>query len=130
MILWGIILIALGALAFVRIAPTEPEKWHQAIRGDADKNLTGGAVRVRPADDTTLARLDQIAQSTPRTRVLAGSVDEGRVTYETRTQWIGFPDYTTAEVENGQLKLYARLRFGRSDFGVNAKRLEAWLSKL
>ena len=61
----------------------------------------------------------------PRTSVLAGSVDTGRITYVTRTQWMGFPDYTTVEQQGETLKLYARLRFGRSDFGVNAVRVNA-----
>ena len=42
----------------------------------------------------------------------------------------GFPDYTTVQHTGDQLKLFARLRFGKSDLGVNRKRLEAVLSRV
>ena len=67
---------------------------------------------------------DAYMRGLPRTQVLDGSVEDGRVTYVTRTRVIGFPDYTTLEYSNGQLKAYARLRFGQSDLGVNRERLE------
>ncbi|WP_420012217.1 DUF1499 domain-containing protein [Tateyamaria sp.] len=44
--------------------------------------------------------------------------------YRTRSKWIGFPDFTTVEYVDGQIRMFARLRFGRSDLGVNGKRLE------
>ena len=62
--------------------------------------------------------------------VFAGSVAEGRVTYVTRTKWIGFPDYTTAEQHDDVLRVWGRLRFGRSDFGVNKARVDRWLADL
>lgn len=68
--------------------------------------------------------------TTPRTLRLAGSVAEGRITWETRSLFWGFPDYATAEVRPDGLYNYARLRFGSSDFGVNAARLQDWLSRL
>ncbi len=81
-----------------------------------------------PAD--LLARLDAVALATPRTRRLAGSVEEGRITWETRSALWGFPDYTTAEVREDGLYLQARLRFGREDMGVNAARLRDWQERL
>jgi uncharacterized protein (DUF1499 family) len=66
----------------------------------------------------------------PRTQMIAGAVGEGRLTYITRTKWIGFPDYTTIEQDGENIKLYARLRFGRSDLGVNRKRLDGLLERV
>lgn len=92
--------------------------------------MEGGALRVVQAGPDGLARLDKVARATARTRVLAGSVEEGMVTYITRSAVIGFPDYTTVRQEGDTLTLFARLRFGRSDFGVNAKRADAWLAAI
>ena len=81
-----------------------------------------------------LARLDATAIATPRTHRIAGTPDEGRITWETRSLLIGYPDYTTAQVTGTaagtRLDILARSRFGASDFGVNAARLTAWLGAL
>jgi uncharacterized protein (DUF1499 family) len=69
--------------------------------------------------------------ATPRTRRIAGSLEEGMITWETRSRLWAFPDYTTARAraEGGQtlLDITARSRFGQYDYGVNAARLRAWL---
>ena len=119
--------LVIGLVAFVRLAPTDPANWHVPIAETNSQNMTGGAIRVTEAGPEALARVDSAMQALPRTRVIAGSVDEGRVTYVTRTKWVGFPDYTTIEHSDGLLKMHARLRFGASDLGVNRKRLERLL---
>lgn len=130
MIGWAVLLVVVGLLAYIRLAPTDPARWHQPIEAEADADPEGGAIRVVDAGEDALARLHEIALDTPRTRVLAGSVEEGRVTYVTRSLVFGFPDYTTAEVADGQLRIFGRLRFGRSDMGVNRARIEDWLVQL
>ena len=81
--------------------------------------------------DALLSRLDQAALASPRTTRLAGTPQSGRITWVTRTALIGYPDYTTAEATQTptgtRLDIYARQRFGGSDFGVNTARLQAWL---
>ena len=119
--------LVIGLVAFVRLAPTDPANWHVPIVETNSQNMTGGAIRVTEAGPEALARVDSAMKALPRTRVIAGSVDEGRVTYVTRTKWVGFPDYTTIEHSDGLLKMHARLRFGASDLGVNRKRLERLL---
>ncbi|WP_299206932.1 DUF1499 domain-containing protein [uncultured Tateyamaria sp.] len=123
-----ICIVLVGLLAFVRLAPTDPARWHVLIAETNSQNMVGGAIRVVEADDMAFARVDAAARALSRTQVVAGSVDEGRVTYVTRSKWIGFPDYTTVEYSDGLLKMHARLRFGRSDFGVNRERLERLLA--
>ncbi|THH38436.1 DUF1499 domain-containing protein [Aliishimia ponticola] len=130
MLFWVILLLVVGLLAFIRLAPSDPARWHQPVTAQADKDMASGAIRVLPGDAATLARLKEIALQTPRTEVLAGSVEEGRITFVTRSKVMGFPDYTTADLQDEQLRLFARLRFGKSDLGVNAKRLEGWLAQL
>ena len=49
------------------------------------------------------------------------------ITYITRSRVFGFPDYTTVRQAGPQLELYGRLRFGGSDLGANAARLDHWL---
>jgi len=49
------------------------------------------------------------------------------ITYVTRSRVFGFPDYTTVRQAGPQLEIYGRLRFGRSDLGVNAARIDGWL---
>ena len=114
-------------MAFVRLAPSEPMRWHQMPDTITDRDLDGGAMRRAVGN---LAVLDRIIRDTPRTRVLAGSVEQGMVTYVTRSRVFGFPDYTTVRRDGEMLEIYARLRFGRSDLGVNADRVDGWLGRL
>lgn len=125
-----VILLVAAGLAFVRLAPSDPAKWHVPVRATEDRDLPGGAIRVKNNPDVGLAELNAIALEWPRTTRLAGTVEEGRITYVTRTKWIGYPDYTTVEIKDDQLLMFARLRFGLQDFGVNRARLEAWLGAL
>ncbi len=134
-----LIIAALGLMAFVRLSPTDVQAWHVAVPDqtgawDSVVPLTGGATlrlsAAKGAPRDLLARLDAIAMATPRTTLLAGSVDTGRITWETRSALWGFPDYTTAEVRDDGLYVRARLRFGQSDLGVNAQRLTDWLAQL
>jgi hypothetical protein len=135
------IIALLGLMAFVRLAPTQTTTWDQlpdlyvwGQDGPYDQviPMTGAAsLRLSTAKGNPaalLARLDAIALATPRTTRIAQS--DGRITWETRSALWGFPDYTTAEVRTDGLYIYARLRFGRSDLGVNAARLNDWLAQL
>ena len=121
-----LVVLGVAAVAYVRLAPSDPARWNQPVAATEDKDFGNGAVRVLPATDGLLARLDAAMQALPQ--VLAGSVADGRITYVTRTPTIGFPDYTTIEQTDGQVRLLARSRFGSSDMGVNAKRLKGLLA--
>lgn len=128
----GVLLLILGLLVVVavyaRMAPSDPARWHEMPGAVINRDLAGGAMRVVGAGEDGLARLDAIIRDTPRTSVLAGSVDEGMITYVTRSAVFGFPDYTTIRANGPQIEIYARLRFGASDLGVNAARVERWLA--
>ncbi len=129
MVLWLLIAVGLAMGAYIRLAPSDPVRWHVAPE-DAERDLKGGVVRVVETGPDGLARLDKIARATPRTSVLAGSLEEGMITYITRTKVFGFPDYTTVQLDGDTLRIYARLRFGRKDFGVNRDRVTQWLALL
>ncbi len=123
-------LILVSAALYVRLAPTDMARWHQPIAADEDTDLSGGAIRVVNAEAGALEQADQAIRALPRTEVLAGSVEAGRITYVTRSALWRFPDYTTIEYSDGMLKLFGRARFGYSDLGVNAARLAQVLSAL
>lgn len=135
-------LIVVGFGLYVRLAPSDPARWHvlPAPAGKDDCSVEQGtgdarATCLRPVPPAQLlARLDEIAMATPRTTRLAGSPEEGRVTWISRSRLWGFPDYITAEAApdgtGARLTVHARLRFGSSDMGVNAARLQDWLSRL
>lgn len=140
-----------GGLAWIRLAPSDPARWHVDPGHAPASGLTasppdpGSVIRVRSGARANVAffgtppaaaleALDAVALATPRTRRLAGSPQEGRITWITRSAVFGFPDYTTAEVrvagEMVTVDLHARQRFGRKDAGVNEARLRDWLARL
>ena len=126
-----VLLIGANFAAWVRFAPSDPARWHVPPDVSENEDLDGGVKRVvRGAGPDALARLDAIARATPRTQVLAGSVEEGMVTYVTRSAVWGFPDYTTVRQSGDTLRVHGRLRFGQSDFDVNRKRVDGWLAAL
>lgn len=130
MVVWVLVgaVVALGV--YIRLASSDSAQWHIPLTATADTDMQGGVIRIVETGPEGLARLDDIAQATPRTTVLAGSVDEGMITYITRSKVIGFPDYTTVQQDGDTLRIHARLRFGRSDFGVNRDRVDEWLAAL
>ncbi|SMC92996.1 DUF1499 domain-containing protein [Primorskyibacter flagellatus] len=125
-----VLVLVIALMVYIRLAPSDAARWHVPLGFDTDETLTGGARRIIPGDAETLAKLDEIARTTPRTKVLAGSVAGGHITYVTRSAGFGFPDYTTVQLVNGQIRILARLRFGKADFGVNAARVDDWLQAL
>jgi hypothetical protein len=148
---WAIafgIIAALGLLAWIRLAPVDVATWNAPLPTDtrilegacADgvtslTTISGGRSSCTLSDppQRILARLDAVAMASPRTIRIAGSPEEGRITWETRSKLIGFPDYTTAQVTETsgmtRLDIIARQRFGAGDMGVNAARLKDWLSR-
>lgn len=130
MTIWIIIALVVAVLAYVRLAPSDVTRWHRSIVATEDKDMGKAAIRVRPPVPDGLARIDETIQAMPRTRILAGSAKDGHVTYITRSAAFGFPDYTTIQQDGDSLRLFARSRFGRRDFGVNSARLRQVLQGL
>jgi hypothetical protein len=131
MIFYLLILVVLGGLAWIRFAPSDPANWHVDPRVTTDQDLASGVRRrIEGGGEAQMQALHSIILETPRTEVLAGAPQEGRVTYITRSLWLGFPDYTTVQEAGDHLELWARLRFGQSDMGVNKARVEGWLDAL
>ena len=128
-------LAALTLLLFIRLAPSDPLRWHRPVEamppGEAAED--GGhraARRLAAPEEEVLEAARRAMLEMPRTTQLAGDVAEGRMTFVTRSALMGFPDYTTIEVRDGLFLVHARLRFGRSDLGVNRARVRALLAAL
>jgi hypothetical protein len=142
-IVLGLVVIVVATGAFVRFAPSEPERWHtdpeaatpgpgRFVVREEGGDMAGPVLPMPPEE--ALATFDRVVAATPRTEVLAGSPEDGRITYVTRSAVWGFPDYTTVEardVDGGsRLVIHARLRFGGSDMGVNERRVRGWLEQV
>ncbi len=141
-VLGALVVLVVGFGLYVRLAPSDVARWHVALGDTAAPDCTlrvgrgdarASCLRNEPPTEA-LARLDAVAMATPRTTRLAGSPEEGRITWVTRSALWGFPDYTTAEArpegQGARIDLHARLRFGGEDMGVNAARLTDWLARL
>ncbi len=132
-LLAAVVLAVAGFGAWVRLAPTPAARW-QVDPETAPAPGIGGfrqTLDLAAPPRTVLEKLDAVARSTPRTRRIAGSIKEGRLTYETRSRLWRFPDYTTVQAVpsgNGtRLTILGRLRFGRGDLGVNRARIRRWI---
>ncbi|WP_235602296.1 DUF1499 domain-containing protein [Sulfitobacter geojensis] len=140
MLFWIVIIVVVVPLAYIRLAPSDPARFNRQAKpvDTATELRTGGYVWRKVLEEdgqNALRSLADAAAATPRTQALAGSVEEGQITYVTRTKWMGFPDYTTFgiyDTPKGEryLEAFGRARFGRSDLGVNAKRIKGWLAAL
>lgn len=142
-----LLLVAAALMAYIRLAPSDPKDWHISV-------VTQDPIASGPCADhivlvpkgarasclllltpvEVLDKLEAIALTSPRTLHLAGSADEGRITWTARSFLIGYPDYITAQVTKApggtRLDIFSRQRFGQADLGVNAARLKDWLSQL
>ena len=138
---WLLLVIAISGLVYVRFAPDDIAAVHvrPPVVLDMDRILKFDHRKLRAVIHaspvkTVLEQMNTVALDTPRTQVLAGSIQENLLTYVTRSNVFGFPDYTTVFIEpDGQgsrLTIHARQRFGKADFGVNASRVRDWLSRL
>ncbi|SFI47338.1 DUF1499 domain-containing protein [Jannaschia pohangensis] len=135
---------AIAGMGYVRLAPMDAAEWHVDPEG-AERTGKPNDYMIGPGGDrdavvldgTTedvMARLDAVAMAEPGTTRLAGSPDEGWVTYVQRSRLMGYPDAITVKAvptgERTGLILWSRSRYGQSDLGVNRARLERWLTAL
>jgi len=144
LLLLGAVFVAVTVAAYIRLAPSDPARWHEdprLVSRPATPNfhlirMVGGDAMpqvFQMAPDALGSRLDEVARADGAT-LLAGSVQSGHMTYVTRTPWMGYPDYTSVLIEpagaGAMLLAFARARFGRSDLGNNRARLERWIAQL
>lgn len=144
-ILLFLVVIFISFAIYVRLAPTDAALYSAESPpldpGDYAGANSFTAVRAitTPADGI-LTALQRIAEQTPRTELIAGSVAEQRMTFQTLSALMAYPDYTTISIiaegaapggnTGPLLMIAARSRYGQSDLGVNRARVESWLTQL
>lgn len=151
-VLLALVLLAAGAMLYVRLAPLNAEHWHvdpvtaatpetpNSFRVLAPGATPGPEEMVSPVYAVPPAELikafDEMAIAQPRTERLAGTPDgQSYVTYVQRTPLVAYPDYVSVRavpVGEGQsaLVILSRSRFGKSDLGVNRARMTQWIAAL
>ncbi|MBK5926067.1 DUF1499 domain-containing protein [Rhodobaculum claviforme] len=134
-----------GVMLYIRFTPSDPADWHVDPRA-VSRPDTPNSWLIRPVGGDAVAPefmlgaqelaqvVDAVIRAQPRTRPLAGSVEEGQLTYVTRTPLMGYPDYVSVRVfptgAGAGLAVFSRSRFGHSDLGTNRKRLEDWMREI
>jgi len=91
----------------------------------ADRETAIRVIEVRP----------QVIAAEPRLVQVAAEPGQRRSVLIQRSALFRFPDLVTVEFvalapDRSSLALYSRARYGRSDFGVNRRRVLRWLSRL
>ena len=121
---------------WVRIAPTDTASWHvdPSIKQDKSaRSFQTNAEFKGIAEGVGLLETDP-ALPDERSSVIAGSPEDGFVTYMLRTRTFGYPDFLSAKwvpnYKGGVLYIYSRSRFGYSDLGRNKRRVLEWIKRL
>ncbi len=139
-VLFLLLILLAVALLWFRLAPIDADDWH-LDPAEADPPRDTGVRMIGPeaprfpgTPDDVLGAFSDIALSDPRTRLLDGSLDEGMMTFVARSRVFGFPDLVTAkataEGDRTKLSIISRAKYGRSDAGVNAARIDRWLHEM
>lgn len=133
------LLIALGLLVLVpvlwiRLAPSDPARWHvdPATAPDpSTPNFARRAAVIALPVETVAARLAALAEAEGAVR-LAG--DARHATFIIRSRLMRYPDYVSVTLEPApegtSVTAFSRARFGRGDMGVNRARLKRWFAAL
>jgi len=148
-IVGALLVLVLGAGIFIRTAGHDPAVWHVdplvaanpespnfhrvATPGTAADATTSISPAFRATPAELAQSVDRFAMSQPHVERIAGSPEEGFVTYVQRTPLVRYPDYISVKVVDlgegtSALAILSRSRFGKSDVGVNKARMESWLA--
>lgn len=125
-ILLAILVIVAGAMVYFRLAPVKFTRVEMpAALGDYP--TAGGFTAVRALTErVTLDAVTAAMLALPRTTQVA----DAPLTFITRSRGFGFPDVTVLEVRDGTLAVSGHLVYGKSDLGVNQKRILQVLASL
>lgn len=134
------VLAVLAAAIWFRVVPMPAAVWHvepadvtppQSPNHDLRRG-PGAPVFAAPLPDVA-ARLDRVARG-EGAKIVAGDAAAGHVTYVVRSAIMGFPDAVSIrlrpEAGGTRAEIYSRSRYGYSDLGVNAARLDRWIAAL
>lgn len=125
---WSYVFLALFvtvlfAASYVRFtAVTAASAPRPDARGPGDYPSEGGFYAVRTAGAIDKAKLEATIREEPRTIALEPGV------FVSRSAIWSFPDITHVWEEDGHLHIASHLVYGRSDLGVNQRRVLRWLA--
>lgn len=129
-----VLLLALGLVLYIRLAPSDPARWHAdpaEIPDPQTPNFARLTAIIPLPRSEVAAQIAALARNEGAVR-LAG--DEHLTTWIARTPLMRYPDYVTIrldETEQGTaLTALSRSRFGQGDWGVNAARLQRWVRSI
>jgi uncharacterized protein (DUF1499 family) len=121
-----------GALDHLQ-RPTSPNTALAAPEGFTPKPDIVTRVYAVPPQALYVA-VTKLAEAWPRTYKLVRYDEVREAAYVSRSRVFNFPDTIEAKVSpkdaGSVLVIYSASRYGDSDFGVNRKRVEAWLTQL
>jgi uncharacterized protein (DUF1499 family) len=142
----GLVLPACGFPAAQGLATPPPMDIAHMVRPSSPNTALAGPTGFTPPPDIVtplyhvpagrlLALVRGVADSQPRTYQAAFYPGRFQVHYVVRSAVLNFPDLVVLQVvqegpDNSDLIIYSHSVYGRSDFGVNRKRVEAWLAAL
>jgi uncharacterized protein (DUF1499 family) len=112
------------------VRPSSPNTALAAPAGfQPEPDIVVPQFKVAPAK--LYAAIRAVAEGQPRVYLHVAYDDRLQVHYVARSAVLNFPDLISVQVNpDSGLVLWSRSIYGRSDFGVNRKRLAAWLAAL
>jgi uncharacterized protein (DUF1499 family) len=142
----GLLLPACG-LPAAQGLPTPPlTDLGQIVRPDSPNTALAAPAGFSPSPDIVtppyqvsadrlFALIREVAASQPRTYQAAVYPERLQADYVARSLVFNFPDRVVVQVDRSDadrsfLIIYSRSVYGRSDFGVNRRRVETWLAVL
>lgn len=117
------------------VTPDTPNSYRVAPEGLTEEYVDAPAP-VYTANPTLMAKaFDDFVMAQNKVERIAGSAEEGWVTYVQKSNSWNFPDYISVkfiDLNGGSstVAIFSRSRFGHSDMGVNKERVETWLKSL
>ncbi|KPQ08096.1 MAG: Protein of unknown function (DUF1499) [Rhodobacteraceae bacterium HLUCCA12] len=134
-VITGLVLaVLLGLALYVRLAPSDPARWHAdpaTIPDPRSPNFARRSAEIALPLPEVAERLADRARRAGAVR-LAG--DAHLSTWVVRSRLMGFPDYVTIRLDETatgtRITALSRARFGHGDMGVNAARLDRWIDDL
>lgn len=134
-----LLLAVIGAGVYFRSVAMPTETWHvdpASVTPPETPNFelrAGAEAPIFDLDMDVLAtRIDAIATA-ERADLIGGSLGEGHMTFVARSRLMGFPDAISVKLtplaQGTRVEFYSRSRFGYSDMGVNAARVDRWIER-
>jgi uncharacterized protein (DUF1499 family) len=144
--LLGLLLPACGAEGAAGVPAPVPMDMTRIERPTTPNTFLAGPADMRPAPDLVTeshtlpaaalyAKAEALFASQPKTYIAAAFPDRLQAHYVVRSALLNFPDLVTVQVNSdgtgrSTLVIWSRSVYGRSDFGVNRDRTNAWLAAL